>query len=63
MALEEIADVPENEEESQPNVYTDNEGTLPLYYYPPADGSSCFDELPTETLMHIFSFFNAGTLR
>ncbi|ELR15494.1 SNF2 domain containing protein [Acanthamoeba castellanii str. Neff] len=43
-----------------PQVYTDEEGALPLYYDPPADGSSCFDELPTETVMHIFSFFNAA---
>jgi hypothetical protein len=44
-----------------PQVYADEEGELPPYYNPPADGSSCFDELPIETIMHIFSFFSAGT--
>lgn len=57
--LEEIAEGPEDQLDHNVHYDVDDEGALPLYHYPPADGSSCFDELPIETIMHIFSFLNA----
>ncbi len=36
---------------------------IPLYLDPPDDGTCCIDELPAETLLHIFSFIPTGPLR
>lgn len=33
---------------------------IPLYLDPPDDGTCCIDELPAETLLHIFSFIPTG---
>lgn len=35
---------------------------IPLYLDPPDDGTCCIDELPAETLLHIFSFIPTGAM-
>lgn len=55
-------DVLADNEDDEPQVgcHEDEDGALPLRFFPPADGWCYFDELPAETLLHIFSFFTPG---
>lgn len=41
-------------------VSEEDDDHIPLYLDPPDDGTCCIDELPAETLLHIFSFIPTG---